>query len=623
MHRIGLSQHDPRQRPGSVLSLALIALAWVVSGCGGGGSSPLSGSGTPPSSPPPAATPAFSGQMLSGTTPVVGASISFYAAGSAGPGAGATNLLPSQTAVTDASGNFSVPAFTCPSSAAQVYLVGRGGNGSTGLGNNPAITMMAALGDCGNVTSSTTVLMNEVTTAASVWALNQFIGSDVSIGASSTNATGLRNAFLVIANLVDVSKGTAPGPSLPAGATVETAKINTLADVLWACNQSTSASVCQDLFAATTVAGATPSDTLDAALSVVRNPAAQAGAIFALLAGTPFQPGLSAAPHDWTLSVTYGNCTSGCGGLNQPGSLAIDSKGNVWVANYFGGAASEFSSTGVPTAPNGYAATGLQASFGIAVDAQDSVWITNAFGNATGSVTHLSSNGTNLSGSGYTGGGIYLPFAVAATPGGNVWVADYANAAATLLAQNGTPLSGGSGFAASALIFTTSVAVDANQNGWFAYQGGVAMITPAGTVTSYPCCDVPAAIALDQSGNIWVADFDASAIVKLSPSGALLGQTAAAGGIETPDGLAVDGSGNVWTANYHGNTLSEFNGATVQALSPAGGLGQDAGLTSPFGTAIDASGNLWISNAYGNDLTEFIGVASPVKTPLIGPPARP
>jgi len=212
---------------------------------------------------------------------------------------------------------------------------------------------------------------------------------------------------------------------------------------------------------------------------------------------------------------------------------------------------------------------------------------------------------------------------VAATPGGNVWVADYANAAATLLAQNGTPLSGGSGFAASALIFTTSVAVDANQNGWFAYQGGVAMITPAGTVTSYPCCDVPAAIALDQSGNIWVADFDASAIVKLSPSGALLGQTAAAGGIETPDGLAVDGSGNVWTANYHGNTLSEFNGATVQALSPAGGLGQDAALTSPFGTAIDASGNLWISNAYGNDLTEFIGVASPVKTPLIGPPARP
>jgi len=623
MHRTGLSQHDLGQRRKNPrLPLVLLVAASLVSGCGGGTSS-LSGSGSPPSNPPPAATPAFTGQMLSGTTPVVGASISFYAAGSSGNGTGATNLLPSQSVTTDASGNFSVPAFTCPSSTTQVYLVGQGGNGSAGLGDNSAVTMMAALGDCGSLTSSTTVVMNEVTTAASVWALDQFIGPAGDIGASATNAAGLRNAFLAIGNLVDNSKGVTPGPSLPASSTLETAKINTLADVLWTCNQSTNTSACPNLFAAATVGSSTPSNTLDAALNIVRNPAGQVSAIFALLAGTPFQPALSAAPHDWTLSATFGNCASGCGGLNLPGSLAIDSKGNIWVANYFGGAASEFSNTGVPAAPNGYAAPGLQASFGIAIDAQDSVWITNAFGNTKGSVTHLSSNGTNLSGSGYTGGGIYLPFAVAATPGGNVWVADYANAAATLLAQDGTPLSGGSGFAASSLVFTTAVAVDASQNGWFAYQGGVAMISPAGVVTAYPCCSVPAGIALDQTGNIWVADFDASAVVKLSPSGALLGQASAAGGIETPDGIAVDGSGNVWTANYHGNTVSEFNGATVQALSPAAGFGQDASLNSPFGAAIDASGNLWISNAYGNSLTEFVGVASPVKTPLLGPPAQP
>jgi NHL repeat len=620
MHRPGLSQHDPRHRTSRwLLPLAVAAAASIASGCGGG-SSTLSGSGSQPTQP---AAPAFTGQMQSGTTPVVGASITFYAAGTSGPGAGATNLLPSQTISTDASGKFSVPAFTCPSSTTQVYLVGRGGNASGALGDNAAITMMAALGDCSSVTSSTTVLMNEVTTAASAWALDQFIGSGASVGASSTNATGLRNAFLAIANLVDNSKGIAPGPSLPANTILGTAKINTLADILWTCNQSTSASACQNLFAAAAEAAALPSDTLSAALNIVRNPAAQVGAIFALLADTPFQPALSAAPHDWTLSATYGNCTSGCGGLNQPGSLAIDSKGNVWIANYFGGAASEFSNTGVPASPNGYAAPGLQASFGIAVDGQDSVWITNAFGNTTGSVTHLGSNGTNLSGSGYTGGGIYLPFAVAATPGGNVWVADYANAAATLLARNGTPLSSGSGFAASSLVFTTAVAVDANQNGWFAYQGGVAMITPTGTVVSYPCCDVPAGIALDQSGNIWVADFNASAVIKLSPSGALLGQAAATGGIETPDGIAVDGSGNIWTANYHGNTLSELAGANLQALSPAAGFGQDASLYGPFGVAIDASGNLWTSNAYGNNLTEFIGVATPVKTPLLGPPAQP
>ncbi|HZZ38461.1 MAG TPA: NHL repeat-containing protein [Acidobacteriaceae bacterium] len=566
--------------------------------------------------------------MLSGSTPVVGASISFYAAGSSGPGAGAANLVPSQTIATDTSGKFSVPAFTCPSSTAQVYLVGRGGNGSGTLGDNSAISMMAALGDCANVTSSTAVLMNEVTTAASVWALEQFIGSDVNVGASSTNATGLRNAFFTVGNLVDNSKGATPGPSLPANALLEIAKVNTLADILWSCNQSTTATACQNLFAAAADGSTTPSDTLDAALNIVRNPAAQVSAVFGLLAATPFQPALPAAPHDWTLSATFGNCASGCGGLNLPGSLAIDSKGDVWVANYFGGVASAFSNTGMPASPDGYPAAGLQESFGIAIDARNSVWITNengfsAQGTASGSVTHLSSAGEDLSGAGYTGGGIYYPISVATTSGGNIWVADHANSTATLLAADGTAISGTTGYATSALPFTTAVAVDSGQNGWFAYEGGVAKVTPAGAVSAFSCCDVPAGIALDAIGNVWIADYDASSVIQLSSSGGVLGQAVMTGGVETPVGIAIDGAGHVWTANYRANTLSEFNSANLQPLSPAPGFGQDASLYGPFGVAIDASGNLWTTNAYGNNLTEFIGVAAPVKTPLLGPPAQP
>jgi sugar lactone lactonase YvrE len=524
---------------------------------------------------------------------------------------------------TDASGNFSIPPFQCPSSNAQVYLVGSGGKVSSSGAANPALVMMAALGDCDTLSMSTSVVMNEVTTAAAAWSLNPFTGANAVIGSSVTNATGLRNAFLTVANLVDSSKGTAPGAALPANSIIETGKLNTLADILWSCDQATSSAGCQALFSAATVGNVTPSNTLDAALNIVRNPAVNVDAIFALLSQGPYQPALTAPPHDWLLSATFGKCSAGCGGLDLPGSLAIDSKGNVWVANYFGGAASEFSPTGVPASPDGFPATGLEASFGIAVDGQDSVWITNALTNGKGSVMHLSSAGANLSGSGYTGGGIYLPFAVAATPSGNVWVADYANAAATLLAEDGTALSGSSGFAASSLIFTTAVAVDANQNGWFAYQGGVAMITPSGGVTNYSCCDVPAGIALDQAGNVWIADFDASAVVKLSPSGALLGQAAGQGGVDTPDGIAVDGSGNIWTANYHGNTISRFSGATLQPVSPAAGFGLDAGLNGPFGAGVDASGNLWISNAFANTLTEFVGAATPVKTPMLGLPTQP
>jgi streptogramin lyase len=600
--------------------VAMMVAGGVVSGCGGSASK----TETPPPTPTPVST-AFTGQMRSGTQPVTGATISFYAAGTTGLGTGATNLLPAETVTTDASGNFSIPAdFQCPSATAPVYLVGRGGNpGLTAGTDNPALIMMSALGNCGNISSSTSVLMNEITTAASAWTLAQFMSAGGMVGATATNANGLSNAFLTVGNLVDNSKGSAPGPTLPSSSTLETSKLNTLADILWTCNSAASASACQSLFAAVTDGGAAPSNTLDAALNIVRNPGMNAGAIFALAGHGPFQPALTAAPSDWTLSVTYGSCASGCGGLNLPGALAIDSTGNIWVANYFGGAASKFSPLGVPAAANGFSATGIEESFGITVDGQDSVWITNEDGNGSGSVTHLSSAGDDLSGSGYTGGGISYPTAVAATSGGNIWVADHATSTASLLANNGTAISGASGYATSALPFTTAVAVDANQNGWFAFEGGVAKVTPANVVTAFSCCEVPDGIALDQSGQIWVADYDASALVKISSAGAVLGQAIQTGGLDFPVGVAVDGSGNIWTANYRGNTLSEFNGATLQPVSPAVGYALGASLYGPFGLGIDASGNLWASNAYGNTLTELVGVAAPIKTPLLGLPAQP
>ena len=605
---------------------ACLAAAMLAAGCGGSGTGSSMSSSPPP--PPPPAT-AFSGFIRSGTAPVSGATITFYAAGTSGAGAASTNLLPGDSIISDSNGKFAVPVFTCPSSTTQVYLVGHGGNANpSSTSDNPALAMMAALGDCGSVKSSTAVVMNEVTTAASAWALAQFLSPGAVVGSSSTNAGGLRNAFLTVDDLVDNTKGSAPGSSLPANSVLETAKLNSLADILWACDQSASGTACDALFSAAIDGGTSPSNTLDAALAVVRHPGTNVSAVFALPANPPYQPVLAAAPHDWMLSATFGNCKSGCGGLNLPGSLAIDSTGNIWVANYFGGAVSEFSPTGAPVALNGYSATGLEASFGIAVDSQDSIWITNengtsASGTARGSVTHLSNTGQNLSGNGYADGGIYYPIAVSTTSGGDVWIADYAGSAATLLDSNGSALSGSSGFAAAALPFASAVAVDANQDGWFAFQGGVARVTPSNQVSIFACCYEPAGIAIDGSGQVWVADYGDSAVVELSAAGAILGQARDTGGLDSPGGLAVDGNGNVWVANYRGNSLSEFAGSCSKPLSPDSGYGLDTAFNEPFGVAIDASGNLWTTNAGSNTLTEFVGAASPVKTPLLGVPVQP
>jgi sugar lactone lactonase YvrE len=615
MHRSGTAPH--KNKP--LWKVACVAAAGLAAGCGGSGTQSSVSSLAPPT--------AFTGIIRSGTVPVSGAAISFEAAGTSGPGTGSTDLLPGSTITSDANGKFTIPEFTCPSSASQVYLVGRGGSVNSGS-EDPALVMMAALGDCGNINSSTTVVMNEVTTAASVWALAQFMAPGAVVGATSTNAAGIRNAFQTAENLADNSNGTAPGPSLPSSTILETAKLNSLANILWSCDQPASGTACGTLFNQAAEAGTTPSNTLDAALAIVRQPGANVAAIFGLQTSTPYQPSLNAAPNDWMLSATFGNCTSGCGGLNLPGSLAIDSKGDVWVANYFGGAVSEFSPTGVPFAPNGFSASGMEASFGIAIDTQDSVWITNAIGTsgastALGSITHVSSTGQTLSGSGYTSGGVNYPVAAASTSGGDVWVADYAGSAATLLAGNGSAISGTSGFAAAALPFTSAVAVDASQNGWFAFQGGVAKVTLADGVTTFACCDEPAGIAIDASGRAWVADYGASAVVEFSPAGAILGQATGTGGLDSPAGIAVDGNGNVWVANYRGETVSEFAGSTAQPLSSDSGYGLDAPLHEPFGLGIDASGNLWTSNAGSNTLTEFVGAASPVKTPLTGAPGQP
>ncbi len=601
----------------------------------------LSGCGSIPAAAPSQPGSTLQGSVHGGQQPVSGARIFLYAAGSSGNGVAANDLLAPRIITTDTAGAFTITNdYLCPTPNTEVYLVARGGNpGLAPTLSNPALVLTAALGSCASLTPSTFVQINEVTTVAAAWALSQFLGPGALIGASATNASGLRNAFALAANLADTSTGRIP--TLPPGTLTEPAKINTLADVLAPCVNSDGTSACTPLFSAASPAAnpaaspatstpATPTNTLDAALNIVRNPATNVVAVFnAGPAQVPFQPVLASPPHDWTLSLTYGNCASTCGGLNQPGALALDSSDNAWVANYNGAVVSAFSPTGLPLAPTGFPGLGLRQSYGIAVDPSNNIWVTNeqsvtaASNGHQGSVSKFSPAGVELSGYGYTGGGLYYPLGIAADPAGPIWIADYASSSATLLAPTGASISPATGYAPYALPFTSAVAVDAAHNAWFAFEGGAARVTPAGVVSSFPCCNLPAGIAIDQSGNIWLADYNASAVVKLTPAGAIANQVTLSNGTVGPQGIAVDGSGNVWVANYFGNTLAHLDGPTAAVLSPPLGFGLDAPLNQPYGLAIDASGNLWLSNSATATLTLFLGLATPVKTPLLGPPTQP
>ncbi len=535
---------------------------------------------------------------------------------------------------TDANGAFTVPAgYPCPAAASQLYVVVRGGQVASA--NNSAITLTTPVGACNQVVSASQFVVNEVSTAATAWGLSQFLGSGGNIGASATNTQGLVNAVATVGNLANLATGTSPGASFPKGGNSPAAEVNSLANLLNTCTTAASSSGCSQLFSSTTTTGGSaPTNTLDAALNLVRNPGVNVAALYSQsTASSAFAPALSKAPSDWTMFINYTGA-----GMNSPTGVGVDATGNVWVASYFS-AVSEFSPTGNAIFANGITSGGLFHSYGLAVDAQNDIWVPNEDSTGTGvngglgSVTTLSSAGQVTSGAaGYYAGGIYYPIAVAVDTNATTWVINYGNSSLTLLSSSGKPLSGTNGYMSPKLVFPVAIALDASHNAWLANQEDVTVtkVSADGSqFTSYSCCNGASGIAIDQRGDVWVANYYGDSISQLGSDGTVIssGYSDNKASIWHPQGIAIDGSGHVWITNYLGSSITELAGSTAsspgQILSPTAGYTRDAGLVEAYAAAIDASGNLWVTNFYTNTLTEIIGLATPVKTPQLGPVQAP
>jgi len=227
------------------------------------------------------------GRVFGGQSPITGALLTLWAAGTTGSyGTGATSVA---TTTTDPNGNFSFNnAGSSPCTTGQyLYITSVGGN--TGSGTNQYAALMAALPTpCGPSTSGTYVIVNEVTTVASVTALQQFIsitpgGSPAwTIGAPSANVTGMANAFAQVGNLVSLATGTSgvttatntiSSITYTTTITPDSSKIYTFADVLAYCINSTG-SICSALFSDATPSGsAAPTDTIQVAYYLATNAA--------------------------------------------------------------------------------------------------------------------------------------------------------------------------------------------------------------------------------------------------------------------------------------------------------------------------------------------------------------
>jgi hypothetical protein len=571
----------------------------------------------------------FTGTVQATGLPVIGASVQLYEAGTSGNGT-LSNAALATALTTDASGNFTVPSsFSCIAANTALFLVAKGGKVSSTGTVNSSLWLAAALPPCGSLTAATNFTVNELTTVATAEALAQFYSAGGNIGATASNTLGLDNAIGSEAQLANIFTGVSPGASVPANVAVSSAKLNSLANVLAACAVSSTA--CTPLFSAATVNSVVPSNTLDAAFAIARNPGTHVAAVYALSTGTTFTPVLSAAPPDWLMFITITG-----GGLSKPTALGVDASGNLWSANY-NNVLSKFAPNGSTSFASGITGSGLHESYGMTIDANSNIWVENdetpGSPNNGGTIAEFNNAGSPItSGIGYTAG-IYFPTGIASDTNGDMWISNYGNSTYALYSNSGTHITTNCNPNACGygqLEFPVAVAVDSNHVAWFGNQADntVTRVSLDGTsIIKFVCCDGASGMAVDAQNNVWIANYFGDSISEISSAGVVISTGYHNGGVEHPQGIAVDGVGTIWVANYLGSSLSALAGANASTpgagISPSTGYGTDANVTEPFAVALDASGNAWLSSYANNAIIEFLGVAAPIKTPLVGPAQAP
>jgi hypothetical protein len=308
--------------------------------------------------------------------------------------------------------------------------------------------------------------------------------------------------------------------------------------------------------------------------------------------------------------------------FNNPYGLAVDGNGNVYVADSGNGIIREISPAGVTTTIAGTAkvygsanGTGAAAEFNVplavAVDGSGNVYVSDY---SNSNVRKITSSGvvTSLAGNtgitGYadgTGAGAEFnsPFGIGVDGSGNVYVADSGNNEIRKITSSGT--------------VTTLAGSRPNTNGTGAAAG----------------FNLTTGVAVDASGNVYVADQQNDEIRKITPDGAvttLAGSpgdagsndgTGAAAKFDAPFGLAADGSGNVFVADTGNDTIRKITPAgvvttvagTPLSVGTANGTGAGALFSIPIGITVDPNDNLYVSEQ-GNQTIRKITPAGVVTT---------
>jgi hypothetical protein len=140
--------------------------------------------------------------------------------------------------------------------------------------------------------------------------------------------------------------------------------------------------------------------------------------------------------------------------------------------------------------------------------------------------------------------------------------------------------------------------------------GGCPFVTKWGSVGSgNGQFDYPWGVAVDGSGNVYVADLWNHRIQKFTSSGVFLTKWGSVGSgngqFMHPDAVAVDGSGNVYVADTNNHRIQKFT-TTGAFLTTWGSVGTgDGEFNGPLGVAVDGSGNVYVADRLNHRIQKF------------------
>ena len=311
--------------------------------------------------------------------------------------------------------------------------------------------------------------------------------------------------------------------------------------------------------------------------------------------------------------------------LSSPLAVAVDSKGNLYISDYGNNLIRKvYASNGTiqtiaGTSTPGYSGDGgpatsaqFRLAHSLAFDAAGNLYIADAPNarirmiNPAGIISTFAGNGTF----GYAGdngpaaeAALYYPVGVTVDSAGNVYIADDGNwTVRKVSAATGN--------------ITTVAGVG--------YPGLEDFPGTGGGPATQALLGLPYAVAVDESGNLFIADIGTSSILKVGTNGMI--QTLVPN-VSTAS-LATDPAGNLYYADYRnsvinrvlpGGTVVTLGGISGPGISAIAGFSGDGGPASvaeynaPYGVALDSSGNIYVADS-GNDV---IRLMTPVPAPNV------